>query len=83
MAIAFHPQFEYVAAEVNGEVYILALELLKATAEKAGWHDPKVIAAFQGQKHEGAILRHHANNHANSHCAERLGGVSCFRSTSC
>ncbi len=29
MAIAYHPTFEYVAAEVNGEVYIVTLELLK------------------------------------------------------
>ena len=40
MAIAYHPNFEYVAAEVNGAVYIVALELLKATAEQAGWPDP-------------------------------------------
>jgi len=39
MGIAYHPNFEYVAPEVNGEVYIVALELLKATAEKAGWPD--------------------------------------------
>jgi len=58
VAIAYHPNFEYVAAEVNGEVYIVALELLKATAEKAGWADPKVIAAFEGRKMEGAIFRH-------------------------
>ncbi len=33
MAIAFHPKFEYVAADVDGDVYIVALELLRATAE--------------------------------------------------
>src|SRR5260370_7104630 len=37
---------------------MVALELLKATAEKAGWSDPKVIAAFPGDKLEGAIFRH-------------------------
>jgi tRNA synthetases class I (I, L, M and V) len=35
MGIAYHPTFEYVAADVNGEVYIVALELLNATASKA------------------------------------------------
>src|SRR5207302_3041000 len=38
VAIAYHPKFEYVAAETsNGDVHIVALELLKATAEKCGW----------------------------------------------
>jgi isoleucyl-tRNA synthetase len=58
MAIAYHPKFEYVAAQAGDDVYIVALELLKATAEKAGWSDPKVLAAFPGSKLEGAIFRH-------------------------
>ena len=32
MAIAFHPKFEYVAVEVDGDVYIVARDLLQATA---------------------------------------------------
>ncbi len=58
VGIAYHPKFEYVAAEVDGEVYIVALELLQATAEKCGWSDPKAIAAFTGTKLEGAVFRH-------------------------
>jgi len=58
VAIAFHPKFEYVAVEVGGEVYIVALELLKTVAEKLGWADTKVIAGFKGAKLEGAIFRH-------------------------
>ena len=58
VAIAYHPKFEYVAAEVAGDVYIVALELLKVTEEKLGWKDPKVIAGFAGAKLEGAIFRH-------------------------
>jgi isoleucyl-tRNA synthetase len=58
VAIAYHPKFEYVAAEVGGDVYIVALELLKVTAEKLGWTDPKVIAGFAGARLEGAIFRH-------------------------
>ena len=58
VAIAYHPKFEYVAAEVGDTVYIVALELLKVTAEKLGWPEPKVIAAFPGAKLEGAIFRH-------------------------
>ncbi len=58
VAIAYHPKFEYVAAEVQGEVYIVALELLATTAQKAGWSDPNVLAAFPGHRMEGAIFRH-------------------------
>ena len=58
VAIAYHPKFEYVAVDVAGEVYIVALELLKITSEKLGWDDPKVIASFPGAKLEGAIFRH-------------------------
>jgi isoleucyl-tRNA synthetase len=58
VGIAYHPKFEYVAAEVGDDVYIVALELLKVTAEKLGWESAKVIAAFPGAKIEGAIFRH-------------------------
>jgi isoleucyl-tRNA synthetase len=58
VAIAFHPKFEYVAVEVAGDVYIVALELLKTVAEKLGWADTKAIAGFKGAKLEGAIFRH-------------------------
>ena len=40
LAIAFHPKFEYVAVEVgDGDVYIVAADLLEATAAKCGWTD--------------------------------------------
>jgi len=58
VAIAYHPKFEYVAVEVGEDVYIVALELLRATAEKLGWSAPKAITAFAGGKMEGAIFRH-------------------------
>jgi isoleucyl-tRNA synthetase len=58
MAIAFHPKFEYVAADVGGDVYIVASDLLKATAENVGWKDPQVLATFQGSKLEGTVFRH-------------------------
>ncbi len=35
MAIAFHPNYEYVAAEVDGDVYIVAADLLEQTAQQA------------------------------------------------
>lgn len=58
MAIAYHPAFDYVAAEVGGEVYIVADQLLLATAEACGWESPVVIARFKGTAVEGAVFRH-------------------------
>jgi isoleucyl-tRNA synthetase len=58
VAIAYHPAFEYAAVEVGGAVYLVAVDLLKATAEKLGWSEYKVLAAFQGKKLEGTIFRH-------------------------
>src|SRR5581483_3210005 len=61
MAIAFHPKFEYAAVSVAGAhpaVYIVAADLLKATAEKCGWHEYEVLARFPGARLEGAVFRH-------------------------
>src|SRR5207249_6244347 len=58
MAIAYNPKFEYVAADVGGAVYVVAAELLNATAEKCGWQDYHVLARFKGDRLEGAVFRH-------------------------
>jgi isoleucyl-tRNA synthetase len=58
MAIAFHPKFEYVAVDVAGDVYLVAAELVKVTAEKCGWSDYRVIAAVPGTKLEHAVFKH-------------------------
>src|SRR6202035_2447942 len=58
MAIAYHPKFEYVAVDVSGDVYIVAGDLLAATAEKCVWPDYKIIARFPGAVFEHAIFRH-------------------------
>ncbi|MGC9971442.1 MAG: isoleucine--tRNA ligase [Bryobacteraceae bacterium] len=58
MAIAFHPTFEYVAAEADGEVYIVAADLLEQTTRKCGWNAPQVLARMPGTKLDGAVFRH-------------------------
>jgi isoleucyl-tRNA synthetase len=58
MGIAFHPKYEYVAVEVRDDVYLVARDLLKATAEKCGWADPKLLATIPGTALEGAVFRH-------------------------
>ncbi len=58
LAIAFHPEHEYVAAEVGPDVYILAKRLLPLVAEELGWPAPKTLAAFAGRELEGLKARH-------------------------
>jgi isoleucyl-tRNA synthetase len=58
MAIAYHPKFEYVAVDVNGDVYIVAEGLLAETSKNLGWTDAQIVARFEGAKIEGAVFRH-------------------------
>jgi len=58
MAIAYHPQFDYVAVETDGAVYIVAEQLLKETWDKCGWPHARPLAKFPGKRLEGAVFRH-------------------------
>src|SRR5580693_892291 len=58
LAIAFHPKFTYSAVEINGDVYIVAQDLVNATAEAADWQAPKLLATFPGEKLDKTVFRH-------------------------
>ena len=58
MAVAFHPDLEYVALEDNGEVYIVADALAKAAIDAAKLRGASVIARFPGRKLEYATFAH-------------------------
>ncbi len=58
MGIAYHPKFEYVAVEVNGDAYIVARELLQACTDAIGWEWDNILATFPGEKLDGAVFRH-------------------------
>ena len=58
MAVAFHPDYEYVALEDAGEVYIVAEGLLEATREHTGLKDARAIARFPGRRLEGTTFQH-------------------------
>jgi len=58
MAVAFHPDEEYVAIESGGEVYIVASKLAKDAAEKCGLGNPKELAHFRGSKLERLNFHH-------------------------
>jgi isoleucyl-tRNA synthetase len=58
MAVAFHPDEEYVALESGGEVYIVASRLAADVAEKCNLVDPKPLAHFPGRKMERLNFQH-------------------------
>src|SRR5262249_31047709 len=58
MAIAFHPDEEYVALSSGDAIYIVADKLAKVTAEKCGFPDAKEVARFRGQKMENTYFYH-------------------------
>ncbi|HWZ45273.1 MAG TPA: isoleucine--tRNA ligase [Candidatus Saccharimonadales bacterium] len=58
MAVAFHPELEYVALEHNGECYIVADALAKATIEKCGLLGATGAVRFPGSRLEHATFAH-------------------------
>jgi isoleucyl-tRNA synthetase len=58
MAVAFHPDEEYVGLESGGEVYIVASKLAKDVSEKCGLSDPRELAHFPGRKMERLNFQH-------------------------
>ena len=58
MAVAFHPDEEYVALESGGEVYIVASKLAKDVAEKCNLAEPIELAHFPGRKLEHLNFQH-------------------------
>jgi isoleucyl-tRNA synthetase len=58
LAVALHPEFDYVAVEAKGQVLILAEGLLNQALEKFGIKDHRVIEKFKGRKLEGLKARH-------------------------
>jgi isoleucyl-tRNA synthetase len=58
MAVAFHPDEEYVAMESGGEVYIVASKLAADVAAKCNLADPQPLAHFPGRKMERRNFQH-------------------------
>ena len=58
LAVAFHPEFDYVALERDGNVYIVAESLAAVVREACGLQDAKEIAKFKGEKLERVTFKH-------------------------
>jgi isoleucyl-tRNA synthetase len=58
MAVAFHPEEEYVAVESENEVYIIAEKLASDFIGKAGLASTRTLARFPGNKLEFTQFNH-------------------------
>jgi isoleucyl-tRNA synthetase len=58
LAIAVKPDFEYAIVEHDGVNYIVAMDLAKTVADKAGWRDYRVVKVFKGSAFEHLKYRH-------------------------
>lgn len=59
MAICLNPDIEYgLVCFDNGEVYVLAIELIEQVAADAGLNQPKILKRFKGSQLEGIKTQH-------------------------
>src|SRR5690348_3603490 len=58
MAVAFHPDFEYVALDSHGEVFVVVRELAESVKKHCSLEDAKEIAHFPGRVVEHATFAH-------------------------
>lgn len=58
LGISVNPNFDYSAVEVGDEVLIIATELVKEIAEKAGLENVKEVARFKGEKLDRLEAKH-------------------------
>jgi isoleucyl-tRNA synthetase len=58
LAVAFHPSYEYVWAETDGEVLLLAKELAEPVLQKLGFPRYHILHTMPGEALEGLKARH-------------------------
>ncbi|WP_446743763.1 isoleucine--tRNA ligase [Silvibacterium acidisoli] len=58
LAVAFQPEFDYVALEQDGNTYIVAEALATAVREACKLQDAKEVAKFKGEKLDRVTFQH-------------------------
>jgi isoleucyl-tRNA synthetase len=58
LAVAFNPSYEYVWAEADGEVFLLAKELAEPVLQKLGFPHYRILHTMSGSALEGLKARH-------------------------
>lgn len=58
LALALHPDYEYVAVQQGKEVFILAKGLLEKVSQRLSWPDPQILCLIDPAYLEGKKCRH-------------------------
>ncbi len=58
LAVAFHPDFEYAAVKVQGEIWILAKDLVESVMEEAGVEGFEILSTFSATGLDKRKCRH-------------------------
>ncbi|MEW6184578.1 MAG: isoleucine--tRNA ligase [Thermodesulfobacteriota bacterium] len=58
LALAFHPDYDYVAVEQGDEVFILAKGLLEKCSQRLSWSSPRILCGIDPKFLEGKKSRH-------------------------
>lgn len=58
LAVALHPEYEYGAVEVDGELWILAKDLIETVMGATGHDDYKIVATFSARQFENRACLH-------------------------
>ena len=58
LAVCLHPDFQYAAGEMSGEVYIVAQDRLPTLVGEWGIKDYKILEKCEGKELEHAVCRH-------------------------
>ncbi len=58
LALAVHPDYEYVAVQEREEVFILAKGLLEKVSQRLSWQDPLILSSLDPGILEGKKCRH-------------------------
>ncbi len=58
LALAVHPDHTYVIIEVDGQRFLLALNLIEKNVGKVGWKNYKIVSEFKGKDLEGKRFKH-------------------------
>jgi len=61
LAIALHPDYDYLLVRAQSKLWIVAAEMLEANAAAAGWVEPETLKVFKGGTIEGAHYTHPLN----------------------
>ena len=58
LAVALHPELDYILVSAKGDAYIIAQGLLEEVSKKLGWEAPEVLKTFRYSAIEGLKARH-------------------------